>query len=64
MKKEKEMSYEAAFSELQQLVAELQGEAVSMDTLTEKTARARELIRYCREKLRQTEETVKKLVEE
>ena len=65
MKKEqaKPQTYESAYAELQQLIAELQGEAVSIDTLTEKAARASELIRFCREKLRETEDAVKKMIE-
>jgi exodeoxyribonuclease VII small subunit len=56
-------SYEAAFTELQQLVRDLQDESVGPDDLTARLARAGELIRFCRERLRQTEEQVGKLAE-
>lgn len=57
MKKQTENpTYESAFAELQQIVRDLQDEAVGIDELTAKIARAAELIRFCREKLRLTEE--------
>jgi exodeoxyribonuclease VII small subunit len=61
MKKQPEMTYESAFAELQQIVRDLQDEAVSIDELTAKIARAAELIRFCRERLRMTEDEVSKL---
>lgn len=62
MEKELEQpSYAAAYTELQQIVSEIQDEATSLDDLTAKIARATELIRFCRERLRQTEEEVAKL---
>jgi exodeoxyribonuclease VII small subunit len=62
MKKQAENpTYESAFAELQQIVRDLQDEAVGIDELTAKIARAAELIRFCREKLRLTEEEMAKL---
>lgn len=62
MKKQAEhLSYESASAELQQIVRDLQDEAVGIDELTAKIARAAELIRFCREKLRATEEEIGKL---
>ena len=62
MKKQPEqLNYESAFAELQQIVRDLQEEAVGIDELTAKIARAAELIRFCREKLRLTEEEMAKL---
>lgn len=54
-------TYESAYAELQQILQELQNDAVSMDDLTTKIARANQLIRFCRERLRMTEEEVLKL---
>lgn len=56
------MSYEAALQELQEIVDLLQEEAIGIDTLSEKVKRAAELIRFCREKLRSTEEDVKNVM--
>ena len=62
MKKQAEqLTYESAFAELQQIVRDLQDESVGIDELTAKIARAAELIRFCREKLRMTEEEMAKL---
>jgi len=62
MKKQPEqLNYESAQAELQQIVQDLQNEAVGIDELTAKIARAAELIRFCRERLRTTEEEIGKL---
>jgi exodeoxyribonuclease VII small subunit len=62
MKKQPEqLSYESAAAELQQIVRDLQSEAVGIDELAAKIARANELIRFCRERLRMTEEEIGKL---
>ncbi len=62
MKKQPEqLTYESAQTELQQIVQDLQNEAVGIDELTAKIARASELIRFCRERLRMTEEEIGKL---
>ncbi|GAB4490806.1 MAG: exodeoxyribonuclease VII small subunit [Saprospiraceae bacterium] len=62
MKKQPEqLTYESAQTELQQIVQDLQNEAVGIDELTAKIARASELIRFCRERLRMTEEEIEKL---
>lgn len=42
-------------AELQQIVQELQEQAVNMDELSEKVKRSAELLTFCREKLRKTE---------
>lgn len=62
MKKQPEqLSYESAQTELQQIVQDLQNEAVGIDELAAKIARASELIRFCRERLRMTEAEIGKL---
>ncbi len=65
MKKQPDTSvtYESAFAELRQIVGELQEEAIGIDELTSKIARATELIRFCRERLRATEDEIGKLTE-
>ncbi len=57
-KKTTDFSYDAAMQELQTLVGQLQNDQIGVDTLAEKVRRAAELIRLCREKLRQTEDDV------
>lgn len=48
-------SYEEAYAELQQILADVQDERVGIDELTARVARANLLIEYCRAKLRDTE---------
>ncbi len=55
MTKRKKMSYDQAMEELQGLSQELQEGKVSIDNLSAKVDRAKELITFCREKLRSTE---------
>lgn len=57
-KKKTDFSYDAAMQEIQNIVAELQNESVGVDALAEKVSRASDLIKLCREKLRQTENDV------
>jgi exodeoxyribonuclease VII small subunit len=63
-KKSGEFSYDAAMKELQEIAAQLQGDAISIDDLAEKVSRATELIRLCREKLRHTEVEIQELNDE
>lgn len=60
LKKTTIFSYESAMSELQTLVSQLQNEEIGIDELAEKVNRAAELIRLCREKLKQTTTEVEK----
>jgi exodeoxyribonuclease VII small subunit len=57
----KDLSYQEAFAELQKIIEALQEEMVDIDELTEKSKRAAFLIKYCSEKLRQTESEIKNL---
>jgi exodeoxyribonuclease VII small subunit len=57
-KKKSDFSYDAAMRELQRIITQLQTETVGVDDLSEKVRRASELIKLCREKLRQTEADV------
>jgi len=63
MTKEK-LTYEKAMAELQSIVNDLQEDAIGIDKLSDKMNRAAELIRFCREKLRSTEEEVDRLLGE
>jgi exodeoxyribonuclease VII small subunit len=60
----KKLTYEKALTELQQIVDELQEDAIGIDELSEKVGRAAELIRFCREKLRSTEADIDRLFAE
>ena len=56
-----EPTYQSAWTELQKIVNDLQGGTVSIDELSAKIDRAAELVRFCRERLRSTEDAVGRL---
>lgn len=58
------ISYEKALSELQTIVNALENGEISIDELSQQIERAAELIRYCQEKLRSTEEQINGLFDE
>lgn len=58
------LTYEAALKELQEIVAQLQDDAIGMDELSEKIKRSAELLQFCREKLRSVETDVKGLFDQ
>jgi len=59
---ENKLTYTKAISELEEIVKEIENEDVEVDNLLEKVKKASFLIKYCKEKLRNTEEEVKKVL--
>ena len=57
-------SYEAAFTELQELISDIENGEISVDQLSEKVKRASVLIQFCKDKLRATELDVEKILED
>ena len=60
----KEETYDTAVAELTAILRELEDETVSVDKLSAKVKRARELIRFCKGKLLKTEEEVQGLLDD
>ncbi len=58
------LTYSEALRELQHLIAELQDEQVDVEELNRRVERAAELIRYCRERLREAGERLDGLLGE
>jgi exodeoxyribonuclease VII small subunit len=56
-------TYEEAFEELKQIAHAMENESVSVDVLAEKVQRASQLIEFCQQKLRRTEEEVSRIIE-
>lgn len=54
------LTYEKAYSDLEEIVALLESENVPLDLLEEKIKNATALIQFCQTKLRSTEEEFKK----
>ena len=61
---ENEITYTAAFEELQQIVADMEDGEITVDDLAVKIKRAAELIKICKLKLTSTEEDVNAILKE
>ncbi|WP_163517964.1 exodeoxyribonuclease VII small subunit [Gelidibacter japonicus] len=59
-----EPKYTEAFTELQQIVEDIEQGEISVDELSEKVKRAALLIKICKTKLTTTEEDVNKILKE
>ena len=55
------MTYESALKELQEVIEELRNDMVSVDDLTKKVKRAKELTDFCKNKLRNVGEDLEGL---
>ena len=58
----KQLTYNQAVNELEELVKKMQDSQCSIDLLSEYTRRSKELLDICKQKLTQTDEEVKKLL--
>lgn len=58
----KKMKYNKALEELEQIVAEIENEEISVDDLAEKVERASKLIQICKDTLSKTEADVEKIL--
>ena len=56
--------YKDAMEEIESIVDEIENETVDVDMLTEKIKRAAFLIKYCKQKLRKTDDEIKKVLNE
>jgi len=54
------LTYQKAFEELQKIVSYIEDEEIGLDDLTNKVRRATELIEFCQNRLRSTEEEFNK----
>jgi exodeoxyribonuclease VII small subunit len=64
MKMSEEITYTAAFEELQTIVQEIEEGGISVDELSVKVKRAAQLIKICKTKLTSTEEDVNQILKE
>ena len=64
MSKNKQIAYSQALTELEKIVGEIESGEIDVDALSEKVKRATVLIGLCRDRLRNTEEEVKKVLAE
>ncbi len=61
---EQKFSYDQAVKELEKIIQKMDSGDMAVDELSENVKKAAELLRQCRKKLRSTEESVKKILEE
>ena len=52
-------TYESALSELQDIVSDIHNEKIPLENLAERVKKAKELIQFCRNKLRGLEDDLK-----
>ncbi|MGX8690201.1 MAG: exodeoxyribonuclease VII small subunit [Bacteroidaceae bacterium] len=57
------MKYEEAMKQLEKIVAEIEENKLDMDRIGESLKEARELIKFCKDKLYETDEEIKKILE-
>lgn len=57
-------TYKKALEEIETIVEEIENETVDVDVLSEKVKRAAYLIKHCREKLRKTDDEIRKVLED
>jgi exodeoxyribonuclease VII small subunit len=58
----REIGYAAAMDELEQILAELEGDHLDVDVLAERVRRASELIKLCRGRIARAQDDVTKIV--
>jgi exodeoxyribonuclease VII small subunit len=54
------LTYTSAITELEKIVEEIESGEIDVDVLTEKVKRASELIKFCKDSLRNTQKEVEK----
>ena len=60
MSKNKQLTNSHALNELEEIISSIESEEINVDVLSEKVKRAAYLISFCKGRLRNTEEEVKK----
>lgn len=60
----KKLSYGEAIAEIEEIIKKIEREELDVDELSDQVKRVSYLINYCREKLRNTENEVNKILKE
>ncbi|MBP3834725.1 MAG: exodeoxyribonuclease VII small subunit [Prevotella sp.] len=60
----KQMKYEEAMRQLEDIVRKMENDELDIDSLAEQLKKAQELIKLCKDKLTKTDEEIRKLLEE
>ena len=64
MTKKAEISYKDALTELEKILVDIQNNQINVDQLTDRVARASELIKFCKDKLKTTETQITEIFED
>lgn len=56
------MKYEEAVAELERVVTQMESGQMDLDAVTEKLKKAQELIKYCKERLTETDGEIQKIL--
>ncbi len=59
---DKNMKYEDAVHELEQIVRQMENDELDIDSLGEQLKRAQELIKFCKNRLTKTDGEIKKIL--
>ena len=60
----KEMKYEEALSQLDDIVSKLENEELAIDELTTELKQAQKLVKLCKDKLTKTDKEIKTILKE
>lgn len=60
---EKEIKYEAAVRQLEDIVNKLENNELDIDELSTELKKAQQLVKLCKDKLTKTDEEIKKILE-
>ena len=60
----KQLNYNDAIAEIEEIIGQIENQELDVDKLSEKVKRVAELLRFCKLKLRNTEEEVQKILKE
>ncbi|UKN01594.1 exodeoxyribonuclease VII small subunit [Paracrocinitomix mangrovi] len=63
MELKKDLKYEEALEQLQEIVSLLERKEIKIDDLADKVKEAKALVEFCRKKLEKTEEEINKIIE-
>jgi len=64
MAPKKKITYSEAIAEIEEILQQMEDEELEVDELSGKVQRVSELVRFCRSKLKNTEEEVEKVLKE
>lgn len=59
----KQIKYNEAIKEIERIIAEIEQDELDVDLLAKRLERASELLKFCKAKLRATEEEVDRIIE-